>query len=64
MGPCEGHAGHSLVFLIVALRLGKEPGEAEREDRIMGQSNVMPGNECETQRQETWIPTLASLSRW
>lgn len=45
MGPCEGHAGHILVFLIVALRLGKEPGEAEREDRIMGQSNVMPGNE-------------------
>ena len=45
MGPCEecGHSGHILAFLIFASRLGKEPGEAEREDRIMSQSNLMRG---------------------
>lgn len=32
VGPCEecAHSGYILVFLIFALRLGKEPGEAER----------------------------------
>lgn len=39
------HAGHILVFLIGALKLGKDPSEAERQDRIMGQSNMMQGNE-------------------
>ena len=37
------HCGHILVFLIFASRVGKEPGEAEREDGIMSQSNLMHG---------------------
>lgn len=51
--PCEGHAGHILVFLIAALRLGKEPSKAKRKDRIMGQSNMNRGYEYQTVSKET-----------
>ena len=44
MGPCEecAHSGHILVFLIFALRLSKESGEAER------------GRDHESKQPEAW----------
>ena len=61
VGPCEEcvHCGHILVFLIFASRLGKEPGEAEREDGIMSQSNLMHGGWVLDSEPGDWVSYLA-----